>query len=575
MALSKQDREFRLSQISYLHFKRLAMDRVLIAFFARLHHRGFPHRLLRKTELTTDAFVEKFLDQPEWFRGFASHPEILRRWIETQLMDMVNRGKPNQAIAAPRPLHGITYRFRNPKRSLDYGASQHLYEMLHGARDGKGDQAIEQLRRFFFQGYDPVTGRVTRDVPLDVETRALMRLLDHVDDRPDTTARVCHPPLCVGAADLLAADVMRLLCYQHFVPRSVMVDYVKVLFSFHLALYHLRLLKLLPALLQQKEAGSNLTHCAQCTLDRQRPETSLSETDSGETQASCPYQVGLLVDLTAQSDSHMAVSAQQSADTHFRRIPAFVKAYFTTKKLHEFALSLVQRAKLPHPATGHFRVEEIWHCLEPTYTAERNSFFQQRVSRLVQDGSEEGNGGLDPAIEAATTMGLDAFGTYIEILMALRGPSHRTEIAACIDSLLLKNRPGALVAQSGTRAMSSRRFILDSRLLEVLLQLAVLRPGGRLGYHSRELRVDELSAFLRKRYGLYIDRLPGDDGFRDPSITDHKALRSNLQAFTSRLRKIGFYHDLSDAYLTQTITPRYQVGPDGETATHTASRGEI
>jgi hypothetical protein len=30
-------------------------------------------------------------------------------------------------------------------------------------------------------------------------------------------------------------------------PRAVMVDYLKVLLSFHLALYHLRLLKLLPA----------------------------------------------------------------------------------------------------------------------------------------------------------------------------------------------------------------------------------------------------------------------------------------------------------------------------------------
>jgi hypothetical protein len=34
-------------------------------------------------------------------------------------------------------------------------------------------------------------------------------------------------------------------------------------------------------------------------------------------------------------------------------------------------------------------------------------------------------------------------------------------------------------------------------------------------------------------------------------------LRDNRAAFIARLREIGFYSDLSDAYLTQTITPRY------------------
>ena len=34
-------------------------------------------------------------------------------------------------------------------------------------------------------------------------------------------------------------------------------------------------------------------------------------------------------------------------------------------------------------------------------------------------------------------------------------------------------------------------------------------------------------------------------------------LRENRAAFIARLREIGFYSDLSDAYLTQTITPRY------------------
>ncbi len=215
MPISKRDREFRLPQISYLDFKHLEMDRVLTSFFARLAHNGFPSRLTRNRELTTDAFVSEVLEHPEWFAGFQPHRDILERWVETHLMDVVNRGKPNQAIAAPRPLHGFTYRFRNPKHSRDYGAAQHLYELIYHARAGAGQKALDQLRHFFFQGQDKVTGKTESSAQLDVETQALLRFLDQVNDVADTRlGRPSHAPLCVGSADLLAEDIQRLLFYQ-------------------------------------------------------------------------------------------------------------------------------------------------------------------------------------------------------------------------------------------------------------------------------------------------------------------------------------------------------------------------
>jgi hypothetical protein len=73
------------------------------------------------------------------------------------------------------------------------------------------------------------------------------------------------------------------------------------------------------------------------------------------------------------------------------------------------------------------------------------------------------------------------------------------------------------------------------------------------------MRIDDLLTFLRERYGLFIDRLPSGEGFASPSIEERKALRSNAQAFTGRLREIGFYRDLSDAYVTQTVVPRYTI----------------
>ena len=56
-------------------------------------------------------------------------------------------------------------------------------------------------------------------------------------------------------------------------------------------------------------------------------------------------------------------------------------------------------------------------------------------------------------------------------------------------------------------------------------------------------------------------------GSTSPSLTGlHTApLREigNAPDFKGRLREIGFFRDLSDAFVTQTITPRYTITADG------------
>jgi hypothetical protein len=556
MSLSQRDREFRLPKISYLDFKHIEMDRVMTGFFARLAHNGFPSRLRRKVELSVETFVEEFMEHPEWFTGFQGHRDVLERWVETHLLDVVNRGKANQAVAAPRPLHGFTYRFRNPKHSRDYGAAQHVFETLYGARNGSGQKAIEHLNDFFFQGHDKITGKANATTVLDVETQALLRLLDQVEDAPDTkSGRESFPPLCVGAADLLAEDIQRLLFYQRFIPRSVMVDYLKVLIAFHTGLYHLRLLKLLPALVRRKGADPTCSPAA-CPMNPKSADNPFGD---------CPYRIGMLVDVAGQPGTTVAALAERSADTHYRRIPAFVRAYFSTRKLDEFATDLVRRGKLSKPATGEFTVGDVLQLLDAPLKTEREKFFGQRVSSLVEATSAAKDAELDPEVKAVTEMGLPEFETYIEMIVALRGPFHRQYITECIDSLLLKNRAGAFLAQGRTKS-APRRFVLDSRLLEVLLQIAVLKPGGASGFHTGEMRIDELLVFLRERYGIFIDQLPRVDGFTTTSIDDRSALRENRKAFIGRLREVGFYRDLSDAYVTQTITPRYRIAADDATA---------
>lgn len=547
MSIKGRDKEFRTPKTTYVDFKHIEMDRVLTMLFPRLKYDGYASRRPpRGGDLTVEEFMEDFLEHPEWFAGFDRFPQVVHRWIETDLMDVVNRGKANQAVAAPRPLHGNTYKFRNAKHTRDYGAAEQIYWMLFYARKGKGQAVRDALKRFFFPGIDLVTDRYDPNASVDVETQAILRL-DHqvTQDMKDSKEPSRFQPLCIGQADIMADDILRLLAYEPYIPRSVLVDYLKTLMAFHLALYHLKLLQMLPKLVKQR-SGNDLCTAKECPINP----------GLDNALECCPYRVALVVDMGDVNNPHMAELARKSTDRLYRQIPAFVQANFVIKKLDEMAEYLSKKTgKLATPGGGVFTVGDLVSLLKPEHDAERQAYFKFRLASLIEE-STSGNEDVDPEIREVTGMGLGEFESFIEILMAYRGKYHRQYITECLDSLLMKNKETGLLAQSRTKG-SPRRFVLGSKLLEVLLQIAVLtQDGGR--FVTREVRIEELLAFLRNRYGLHIDRLP-EGTQANSSILDRRALRLNLEAFKRRLREIGFYEDLSDAYVTQKVSPRYAI----------------
>lgn len=546
MALKGRDREFRLNKLSYIDFKPVNMDRVLTMLFPRLRFEGYgTRRPPRRNELTVHDFADEYTKDPRGFVGFDQHPDIVERWIETDLMDVVNRGKPNQALAAPRPLHGNTYKFRNARHTRDYGAAEQIYWMLYHARGGRGQAARDGLRRFFFPGVDPHTDRYDASATVDVETQALL----HFDRQVTVDVRESNepdrqPPLCVGQADLLADDALRLLAYEPYMPRSVLVEYFKTLFAFHLGLYFLRTMKLLPALVRRRSADPT---CA--------PGNCPVAPDQMHAHGCCPYRIYLLADLGNDAGSPMSELARHSADVHYRRIPGYVQSHYRLRKLDEFATYLTRKlGKAAAPADGKFGVDDLLKLLEPPYAGEREGFFKMRLASLIEETGGTPSGDLDPEVRRVTEMGLSDLDLYIEVLMAMRGTYHRRYITEFLDSVF-KRRDAGIMHQPHRGA---RRFALSSHLLEVLLQIAVLESSGS-EFATRELLVDELLTFLRERYGIHVDRLPPGDGFGTPSINDLAALRQNRKDFESRLREIGFFRDLSDAFVTQTIAPRYTI----------------
>jgi hypothetical protein len=546
MGIKGRDREFRLKKLSYIDFKPLNMDRVLTMLFPRLRFGGYgTRRPPRKHELTVSDFAREYLNDPKMFVGFAEHQDVVERWIETDLMDMVNRGRPNQALAAPRPLHGNTYKFRNARHARDYGAAEHLYSMLYYARRGRGQVARDALTRFFFPGVDLHTDKYDPSASVDVETQALLHFDQQVTvDTRDSQEPDRLPPLCVGQVDLLADDVLRLLAYEPHIPRSVLVEYLKTLFAFHLGLYHLRLMKLLPVLVHR------------CSPDPIcEPKNCPAAPADTLAHGGCPCGVYLLVDLGNDLETHMADLARQSADVHYRRIPNYIAVHYLVRKLDEFAEYLSKKVgRLAAPAHGFFAIGDLLRLLDQPYAGERDSYFKMRLAGLLEDTVGGNPEDIDPEVRRVTEMGLNDLNTFVEILMSLRGPYHRKYITEFLDSVFKRGEAGIMHQSRG----SARRFSMGSLLLEVLLQIAVLRFSGA-SFYTRELRIDELLTFLQERYGIYIDRLPPGDSFSAGSINDLAALRGNVENFKGRLREIGFFRDLSDAYVTQTITPRYAI----------------
>ncbi len=546
----KDGREFRDFKVSYLEFKQLEMDRVLTSLFPRLIFGGRAGRVLgKKGSWTIDDFLRECLSQPQWFDGFDACAGAARRWIETDLIDVVNRGRASQKVAAPRPLHGNAYKFRNSEEGRDYGGSEQVYCMLAHARGGRGLAALDALRGFFFPPPEQGWGADARPAAAgdpglhpDVETQAILHWRGGAEDRQG--AGVSPPnvaPMCVGQADLMADDILRLMAYAPHVSRPALIDRLKTLLAFHLSLYHLKLLAMLP-----KMVGQGF-----CDETCRKP---LCPVDPGgaEPLAGCPYRLGLVVDMGGDGKSHMGRMASASAERFYRRITPFVQALFAFKKLDEMAEEYERvKNRLPKPDADSSALDGPLFLLKPRFGQYREDYFQNRLMQARPDEN------IDPQTQKAEALGSNAFESFIEFIMEDSGNYQRVYVPQAFDSIMLKNKENGMLAQPHK---GKRRFVLGNKLLETLILLALLRErDGR--FESREIRIEQLLDFMRLRYGIFIDRLPPGEAQR-ASVLDRQALRLNLEAFKLRLRETGFYGELSDAYVTQKISPRYAVGHD-------------
>ncbi len=104
-----------------------------------------------------------------------------------------------------------------------------------------------------------------------------------------------------------------------------------------------------------------------------------------------------------------------------------------------------------------------------------------------------------------------------------------------------------------------RRFVLGNELLEVLIQLVVIRQRPSDGkFETRAIPIREFVDWLARRYGLLVDTLSVAGGGTESEHVN-RALAKNYEALKTRLRQLGFFTDLADASNSQVIAPRFTI----------------
>ncbi|MFN8535168.1 MAG: hypothetical protein U0556_16645, partial [Dehalococcoidia bacterium] len=263
----------------------------------------------------------------------------------------------------------------------------------------------------------------------------------------------------------------------------------------------------------------------------------------------CPFPLEFIVDMGDRPGTHMARLSQASAERHFAAMDQFVRDLVGLTKLVQFVDSTGYRA--PTPLALVERALQVYAADDP----DLRGYARSRVNNIVGVPADGRFARVRDAFKD------DPFRAYVECILLERFAFHRRYFRQMFRSLMSANRDTGMLV-SGRSPRSPVRFHLGTRLLETLVQIAVLRPtgadpNGHAQFTSEPILISDLLTWLRQRYGIAIGAAQVQQGAAGLSPADLKAMRENEEHFKARLREIGFYTDLSDARNTQRVVPRY------------------
>lgn len=513
--INKNEGVFRNELILTSDAKVINIDNTLVNLFMLLKHNGIrPKQRASKgqsLEVDIDKILTYFkvLESKGDFNGISENKQAVEIWIRQNLANMVNRGNlEKEKISSLKPIHLESYRIRNAKNTRDYFSADQIYLML-----GQRPTIKEELKKYLVQGWDEKTNEFLQGNHLDVDSLGILHLIKNIKPgliESNTTLNQIKP-LLPKQAELFCEDIHRLLVYKEVIPRSVLIEYIKTITSFHLALYSFKVINYLPKMIEQN---------------------TIEVEDDWK----------VVVDVTDNFESKIAPFAIKDAEINYNAIYNYIKAGFQINSvINTFSLDKGNSLSLKQAISKLNREKD---SVEATLTA----FW----SILKNAQTQEDNELLDEMVKYEDT----SFDKYVEALMKVKGPYQLKYYPQFLDSISQKNNDRGFLAQ-GRSKKHPRRFVLGTRLLEALVQIQVLHLESEK-FTTKNVSIEDLMNNLKNRYGLVINGL-NEEEYRNADVNTNLAFKENVEAFKSKLRQIGFYNDMSDAYILQKVRPRYEL----------------
>jgi hypothetical protein len=397
---------------------------------------------------------------------------------------------------------------RNAAHNRDYNTADQVYLML-----GANPKVKEDLKSFLMEGWDNTTNKINVKDGLDVDSLGLLHIIKNI--KPgflDTNSSLNQiRPLLDKQAKLYCDDVRRLLVYKRKIPRNVVVDYLKTITSFHLSIYIQKIIYLLPEMV---EKGS------------------IEHDDNWS----------IVIDATDNNESKISKLASADAENLTNSVYDYVKATFQVN-------AALRRLKLEKTDSSNLDKALAALAKKPDGF---EIYFETQWDNLYNSLDEDDRELIKDMVKYEDTY----FDKYIELIVKARGTYQYRYHVQLIDNLSQKNSERGFMSQ-GRSKKHSRRYVLGTRLLETLVQILVLDLEDDQ-FKTKTLSIEELIENIRDRYGLIINGL-SEERFEHADLNTHLAFKENVEAFKMKLRQIGFYNDLSDAYILQRIRPRYEL----------------